>query len=149
MANESGLIGTEMSESETMALLGTKGHGVLSMAKGDRGYGIPVSFGYDEDKERFLLEFLNVGESKKQQFVTASEEVTLTVYEYEDQQTWKSAILTGTIRSIDAADLSEQSISSFIVQAEDGAEEVRWGEAEQLDRQWYELCPGSITGRRR
>jgi nitroimidazol reductase NimA-like FMN-containing flavoprotein (pyridoxamine 5'-phosphate oxidase superfamily) len=141
------LIGQEMSESETMALLETKGHGVLSIAKDDRAYGIPVSFGYDESEGRFLFEFLNLGESKKQQFVSSSEEVTLTVYEYNDQQTWKSGIVTGTIHSIDAANLSERSVSSFALQAEDGAEEVRWAEADKLERQWYQLQPSAITGR--
>jgi nitroimidazol reductase NimA-like FMN-containing flavoprotein (pyridoxamine 5'-phosphate oxidase superfamily) len=149
MANEATQIGQEMSESKTMALLETKGHGVLSLAKGDRGYGVPVSFGYDEIDERFLFEFLNVGESKKQRFVTASEEVTLTVYEYEDQETWESVIVTGTIHPIDTANLSERSVSAFAKQADDGAEEVRWAEADQLDRLWYELRPNSITGSRR
>jgi molybdopterin-guanine dinucleotide biosynthesis protein MobB len=149
MANTSGQIGDEMTEEEAMSLLKTEGHGVLSMGNNDRGYGIPVSFGYDEANERFLFEFLNIGDTKKEQFVTATEEVTLTVYNFEDPETWESAIVTGTIHAIDAADLSEQSVSSFASQADDGAEELRWAEAQDLERQWYEVRPISITGRHR
>lgn len=141
-------IGVEMSEAEAQSLLESAGHGVLSMGRGDRGYGVPVSFGHDGGEDRFLFEFLSVGESKKRAFAEASEEVTLTVYEFETPAAWKSAIVTGTIHPVEAADLSERSVSSFAAQADDAAEQLRWAEAEGLDRQWYELRATSVTGRR-
>lgn len=142
-------IGAEMADAETLSLLESKGHGVLSMGKDDRGYGIPVSFGYDDVDERVLFEFLDVRDSKKRAFATATEEVTLTVYEFEDQRTWTSAVVTGTLRPVEASDLPERAVSSFATQADDAAEELRWAEAEDLERQWYEIRPTDVTGRRR
>lgn len=141
-------IGNSMTEATALSLLASIGHGVLSLANDDRAYGIPVSFGYDTANERFLFEFLNIGESKKRRFATASEEVTLTAYRYADPRTWECAIVTGTIAPVAAADLSERSVSAFTSQAADAAEEIRWGEADHLERQWYEVRPTQITGGR-
>lgn len=142
-------IGEELTDEETLAFLESTGHGVLSLAQDDRAYGLPVSFGYDGGADRFLLEFLNIGESKKQQFAAVDTEVTLTVYEFEDPERWESAIVTGTLHAVDAADIPERSVASFVKQTDDGAEEVRWAGATDLDREWYEIRPTSITGRHR
>jgi len=142
-------IGERTSEDEALELLEATGHGVLSMGDGNRGYGVPVSFGYDETSDRFVFEFLNVGDSEKQSFASATEEATLTVYEYDGPADWTSAIVTGTLESVDAADLSERAVAAFTREAEDAAEEVRWAGAEDLDREWYALDPTDVTGRRR
>jgi nitroimidazol reductase NimA-like FMN-containing flavoprotein (pyridoxamine 5'-phosphate oxidase superfamily) len=148
-SNQPTQIGEEMNDDEALSLLEATGHGVLSLAQGGRAYGFPVSFGYDDEAERLLLEFLNIGESKKQRFAAVDAEVTLTVYEFDHTDRWESAIVTGTLHSVDAADLPERSVASFAVRADDGAEEVRWAGAADLEREWYEIRPTSITGRRR
>jgi len=142
-------IGEDMTEAETLSLLETSGHGVLSLANGDSAYGIPISFGYDSEDERFLFEFLNLGESKKQAFVSDAGEVTLTVYNFESSEVWESAIVTGTIHAVDASGIPERAVFSFALQGEDGAEDMRWAGAGDLERDWYELRPTETTGRHR
>lgn len=139
-------VGSPLSEPETRTYLKSRGHGVLSLASEDRAYGIPISFGFDEKNDRFLFEFLNLPDSKKAEFTDPGSESSLTVYEY-DAGKWKSCIVIGEIHPVETSSLSAQDISSFFSQADDGAEPIRWGEASQLDRQWYELKASSITGR--
>lgn len=136
-----------MSDEQTMELLTSQGHGVLSLASDDSAYGFPISFGYDDADDRFLFEFLSVGQSKKSAFVDATAEATLTVYDFEDQRTWESAIVTGTVEPVDAAALSERTVASVSRQSDDGAAGLQYEEADGLERQWYELRPTSVTGR--
>lgn len=140
--------GEELTHEATMDLLSKHGHGVLSLASEDRAYGIPISFGYDEDGDRFLFEFLSVGPSKKAAFVDATEEATLTVYEFEDQRDWVSAVVTGSVEPVDAAELSEGTVGAVSQQSDDGAAKLRYEEADGLARQWYALVPGDVSGRR-
>lgn len=140
-------IGESMTEGEIQSLLRAEGHGVLGLAAGNRGYGIPVSFAYDESKSRFILEFVNLGDTKKEAFIEASEEVTLTVHNFEDSETWESVIVTGTLEPLDADEVSERSAAQFFAKADDAATELRWVDDPDIDRQWYALRPTDMSGR--
>lgn len=140
--------GEELSRDRTMDLLTSTGHGVLSLASEGSAYGLPISFGYDEAGDRFLFEFLSVGPSKKETFVETTDEATLTVYEFEDQRDWVSAVVTGPIEPVAAADLPEGTVEIVAEQSDDGAEDLQYESAEGLERQWYELVPSNVSGRR-
>lgn len=148
MHDETTQIGREMTESQRETLLADAGHGVLSLAAHNSGYGIPISFGYDETDGRIVFEFLALGESKKEEFVRATEEATLTVYRYRNPDDWESVIVTGTVHPLDAETLPDRTVATFASGSADGAEAVRWQGAGKLERNWYELEPASITGRR-
>lgn len=137
-----------MTRQETMGFLTHVGHGVLSLARDDRGYGIPVSYGYDDVDNQFLFEFLSIPPSRKQAFLAASHEVTLTVYDVESPEEWVSAIVTGSIHHIPVTELSERAIATTN-QSVDAAQAVRWTGVDGLERDWYALVPTNITGRRR
>lgn len=147
MTGRSSIVGNEMDHAECEAFLTSRGHGVLSMGVEDRGYGIPISFGYDENDSRLILEFVSAPESKKQTFATNTDEVTVTVYDYESVDSWESVVVTGTIHPIDADEVSERFASLFFAQADDAAGERRWQEDEAVDREWYEIRVTNISGR--
>lgn len=141
------LIGEPMVTDEIISLLKSKGHGVLSMGVDDHGYGIPMSYGYDEEQNRVVMEFVTSTGTKKGTFVEETEEATLTVYNYADKDTWESVIVTGTIHPIDEEDVYDRYAALFFSQADDAAGQLRWTESIGGDRQWYELRPTELTGR--
>ena len=142
------VLGYAMSDAEIASLLNSKGHGVLSLGHDDRGYGVPISYGYDEADHRIVLEFVSVAESKKRRFLEATEEVTLTVYEWESTDAWESVIVTGTIRPLEDSDVSDRYAALLFSQAEGIAGDLRWIDADEVDREWFEIVPEEITGLR-
>ena len=139
--------GQSMVRKEAKAFLEDQGHGTLCLASGNRGYGIPMSYGYDEEKDRLVMELIYVGQSKKRQFLETAEEVTLTTYEHRDQETWASVVVTGTVHELTGDDVSERYAALFFDQAEDAAGELRWMDLEDAQREWYELHIEELTGR--
>lgn len=142
------LIGEEMERKECDSFLNSKGHGVLSMGVENEGYGVPVSFGYDEQGDRIVLEFVNTPGSKKKEFADRSDQVTLTVYSYEDLDSWESVIVTGTIQHLDHSEVSDRFASLFFAQADDAAGDRRWKDGEDIERNWYEIRITDLSGRR-
>jgi len=140
-------IGEAMTEDQVASLLESAGHGVLSLAADDRAYGIPISYGYDRANDRIILEFVNAGESKKEAFAGESDEVTLTVYNYEGENAWESVVVTGPLHPIDPAEVANRSAAQFFAQADDAAGELRWSESEGVDRRWYEIRISDASGR--
>jgi len=140
-------IGHAMTDDEIASALDANGHGVLSLGKDNRGYGVPISYAYDVARDRIILEFVNLGESKKAAFIESAEEVTLTVYTYEDPDTWESVIVTGPMRPLDGDDVSDRSAAKFFSQADDVAGELRWRDSDDVDRRWYEIAPADVSGR--
>jgi nitroimidazol reductase NimA-like FMN-containing flavoprotein (pyridoxamine 5'-phosphate oxidase superfamily) len=93
-----GLIGQQMDEQAVDAFLTDSGVGVLSMAAGDAGYGVPLSFGYDGDR----LYFVFLGHSEEWQKVTyaeQSETASFLVFDVEPDQ-WRSVIVDGPLDRI-------------------------------------------------
>jgi nitroimidazol reductase NimA-like FMN-containing flavoprotein (pyridoxamine 5'-phosphate oxidase superfamily) len=139
--------GTEMTKSDIDALLEGVGHGVLSMGVDSRGYGLPITYWYDPSDRQFILGFLLVPDSKKTEFVTESEEVTLTVFNFEDIDAWESAIVTGTLERLTDPEVPDRFSTLFFVREEDnpgGKTAYNWG---QYDRAWYEIDIEDISGR--
>lgn len=136
-----------MSEEATRSLLESKDHGVLCMGTEKRGYGLPLSYSYDGENHRIIVGFVNAPESKKRQFATTAEEVTLTVYNYEEIDSWESVIVTGTIHQIGEPDLPSQLIPLFFQQEDITADGQRWASLDDFEREWYELRIDDISGR--
>lgn len=159
--------GTELSEGEVRSVLDSNRHGVLSMGVENRGYGLPMAYSYDEENERLLLGFVDLPESKKIHFASRTEEVTLTVYQYEDVDSWRSVVVTGSLEPLSDPDVSPDVLPVFFLadgensngddsdggnsndDGLDGATEVesRFVELDEYDRQWYELRIDDVSGR--
>lgn len=93
--------GIGMDREDIDAFLHERGVGVLSLADGDEAYGIPVSFGYDDEDDLYFV-FIRLGEqSKKETFADRTTRASLTVYEVASKHDWTSVIASGPLREID------------------------------------------------
>ncbi|MFW6435671.1 MAG: pyridoxamine 5'-phosphate oxidase family protein, partial [Halovenus sp.] len=124
-----------------------QGHGFLSLADQNEAYGIPIVYGYDPEEELFTTELLFEEPSRKGEFLSASEEVTLCVYEWEDLTEWRSVIASGELERVE----DRGRISDLMaLLAENPADVVPWSYRSPLsdldDRVWYVLHPDSLTG---
>lgn len=96
------LHGETLSEDELDSFLAGRGIGVLSLADDHDAYGVPISYGYDDEERRLFFAFLQPGaESRKEEFAEATDTATFTTYAVESEHEWTSAIVEGTLRRID------------------------------------------------
>jgi hypothetical protein len=141
-------IGSEMGREETRSFLGEHGHGILSLAKEGTSYGLPLSYGYDEGEHRCIFQLLSVDDSRKEQFLEATERATLTVYDYGGEDgAWQSAIATGPIVRLTDEEVSNRAAAIFFRRAADTAATVRESSAAGPDREWYALDVDTLSGR--
>lgn len=147
MVELSSNVGYQMTKNEARSLLEYQGHGTLCLGADNRGYGIPISYAYEPDGDQIVLEFINAQESKKQQFAERTDEVTLTVYNYESTDRWESVVVTGTLQQLSEDEVANRFASLFFDQADDAAGDLRWIDWDALERQWYALQVSTLTGR--
>lgn len=55
---------TELADEEIYAFLSRSETGVLSIARGDEPYSVPISYGYDATTRRFYLRLVSTTESE-------------------------------------------------------------------------------------
>jgi hypothetical protein len=92
--------GFEMDGEEIETFLGEQGVGVLSLAREDEAYGVPISFGYDGD-DRLYFVFLGIGErSRKAEFAEATERASFVTYDVGSKHDWTSAVASGRVREV-------------------------------------------------
>jgi nitroimidazol reductase NimA-like FMN-containing flavoprotein (pyridoxamine 5'-phosphate oxidase superfamily) len=94
-----GFQGIGMAADEIDTFLRTQGFGVLSLARDDEAYGIPISFGYDGARLYFVL--LRPGpQSKKEEFIRETDTASFLVYDIADKYHWQSVIVTGRLEPL-------------------------------------------------
>lgn len=93
-----------MDATEIAEFLEERGTGVLSLARSDDAYGIPVSFAYDPDGSNVYFRLGYTAESQKHEFVDASENVSFTVFD-ETAAGWKSVVAQGRLEEVAATSL--------------------------------------------
>ena len=137
--------GTAMGAAETDALLAQKETGVLSLARGDRPYAIPISYGYDTSARRFYLRLVSTEDSEKRAFLDSTPDARLVVYDT-DGDTYRSVVATGPLVEIPPDELTVERIAQF-----GGARRPLfeiWGDPRSdLDIRLYELDPDDLSGR--
>lgn len=139
---------TEMTAAETDDFLGEKQTGVLSLAREDEPYAIPISYGYNATDRTFYLRLVSTPESEKRQFLASTPRARLVVYdETEAGSTYRSVVATGTLAEIAPDELTVDHIQQY------GASKRPlfeiWGESKQnLNIQLYEFTPAELSGRR-
>lgn len=137
---------TEMSPGEVDTLLGRHETGVLSLARDDEPYAIPISYGYDTDARCFYLRLVSTPESEKRRFLASSPRTRLVVYE-EDGGVYRSVVAAGELREVPRSELTVDHVVQY-GDAKRPLFEV-WGEPERdLDVGLYVLDPAELTGRR-
>lgn len=92
--------GTSMDDAAVDALLESAGWGVVSLARDDEPYSVPISFGYDGADVYFA--FLRVDQtSRKSDFVADGKTVRLLVTTVRARFDWQSVAVTGPVRAVD------------------------------------------------
>jgi nitroimidazol reductase NimA-like FMN-containing flavoprotein (pyridoxamine 5'-phosphate oxidase superfamily) len=137
---------TVMTGAETDALLERRETGVLSLARVDEPYAVPISYGYDADVRRFCMRLVSTPDSEKRRFLSDSPEVRFVVYE-EDGTTYRSAIANGRLERVPRSELTPEHVERYGAAKRPLFE--MWEETKgDLDIQLYELDPDELTGRR-
>ncbi len=127
------------------ALLADHETGVLSLARDDEPYAIPISYGYDATNGRFYLRLVSTPESGKRAFLDSSPAARLVVYE-EDDDVYRSVIATGHLEHVPRDELTVEHIEQYGA-AKRPLFEV-WADAKpDLNIGLYQLDAEELTGR--
>jgi hypothetical protein len=102
----------EMSASAVDAFLGRHETGVLSLARDDSPYAIPVSYGYDETEREAFLRLVSAADSEKRAFLASEPEARLVVHD-ETDRVYTSAIAVGTLERVDPETLTAETIARY------------------------------------
>ena len=136
---------TELSPAETDALLARHETGVLSLAREDEPYAIPVSYGYDPETRRIYLRLVSTPESEKRRFLVDDPLATLVVYE-RDGDGYRSVVASGRLAEVEREDLTVEHVEQY-GEAKRPLFEV-WDEGRpDLDVTLYRLDPTDLGGR--
>ena len=141
-----GTVGEDISTNIAGEFFARQGHGVLSLAKDNVGYGVPVSYGYDVVNERCIIQLVFEGESQKRPFVETAEKVTLTAYTCDADEEWQSAIASGQLVSLSSDDVANWAAAVFFTEAANV--DARAQRSPTTDVEWYELEIETLTGRK-
>ncbi|WP_254522457.1 pyridoxamine 5'-phosphate oxidase family protein [Natrinema caseinilyticum] len=137
---------TEMTDAEIDDFLSRRETGVLSLARTDEPYAIPISYGYDDDEREFYMRLVSTPDSEKRQFLESSPQARLVVYD-EAGSTYRSVIATGGLESIEPAALTPGEIAQY-GEAKRPLFEI-WAKGKKsLDIELYRLEPTTLNGRR-
>lgn len=136
---------TEMAPDATDAFLGRQETGVLSLARTDDPYAIPVSYGYDAEDRQFYLRLVSTPDSEKRRFLASTPTARLVVYE-EDDDVYRSVIAEGALERIEPEDLTVEDVEQY-GDARRPLFEVWPDRKGELDIQLYRLDPETLSGR--
>ncbi|WP_335998821.1 pyridoxamine 5'-phosphate oxidase family protein [Halorientalis halophila] len=137
---------TSLSADETDRVLARHETGVLSLARDDEPYAIPISYGYDSDQRQFYLRLVSTPGSEKRQFLGSTPKVRLVVYENENG-VYRSVVAVGTLEEIPRSELTVEHLEQY-GDAKRPLFEI-WGESKRdLDVRLYQLVPDELSGRR-
>jgi uncharacterized protein len=134
--------GKRMGVEEIDRFLTEQATGVLCLTNDQTAYGIPVAFAYEAESERAVLDLGFARESKKREFIEATDEVCLTTYEWSEPHNWKSVVMSGSFEELEDDEVDYETEAWFHTVAKDIEVEER-----SLDLQWYELRATELSGR--
>jgi nitroimidazol reductase NimA-like FMN-containing flavoprotein (pyridoxamine 5'-phosphate oxidase superfamily) len=139
---------TEMSPEAVDEFLAARETGVLSLARGEKPYAIPISYGYDSETTTFYMRLVSTPRSEKRQFLASSPSARLVVYDRtDDEQRYWSVLASGELEEIDPDQLSLEEIEQY-GQARRPLFEV-WGQGkDELEINLYRFSPDELSGRR-
>lgn len=137
-----------MSASEIDEFLSANETGVLSLAREDSPYAIPISYGYDAESRAFYLRLVSTPNSEKREFLASNPSARLVIYdEKSDGTRYRSVLAAGELEQIDPDELSVEDIEQY-GNARSPLFEI-WGTGkDELDIRLYKMVPSTLSGRR-
>lgn len=138
---------TEMGRAEIDEFVASRETGVLTLAKDDEPYSIPVSYGYDASTETFYMRLVSTPESEKRKFLDSSPDIRLVIYDGNPERTvYWSVVAKGALEELEPAELSVDQIEQY-GEATRPLFEI-WGkDRDELDIKLYEFQPDEMEGR--
>lgn len=136
----------EMSASDVDAFLARHETGVLSLARGDVPYAIPVSYGYDDTSREVFVRLVSTVDSEKRAFLASEPDARLVVYEDVGGE-YTSVVGVGSLERIDVDELTPETIAQY-GETRRPLFEI-WADGKpDLDIELYRFDPDRLTGRR-
>jgi hypothetical protein len=132
-----------MSPRAALAYLAESGAGVLSLA-GDPPYSVPMSFAVDDSSGRLVFQSLSGPDSEKLEHLADGVGATLVAFEQSTPDDWVSAVVAGELVAVE---WTSERAAAFASQARSVGLNVFDTEVSDLQGEWYELHPASVTGR--
>ncbi|EMA61370.1 pyridoxamine 5'-phosphate oxidase family protein [Halorubrum lipolyticum] len=139
----------EMSDAEVDALLSRHETGVLSLARDETPYAIPISYGFDEESRNAFLRLVSTPDSEKREFLASDPQARIVVYEEGgegDREEYASVVGVGTLYRVDLDELTPETIAQYGETQRPLFEIWADGKAE-LDIELYRFEPERLTGR--
>lgn len=133
----------EMSDVEIAEFLESLGHAVLTL-HAESSYSVPVSFGYDADGDRCVLQFVSGPDSEKRAAAADAPRATLVAYEYGGPDDWQSVIVEGELRRVRDDEAARE---TYVSQAATVGMSVFEMDTTDLTVEWFELVLGAWSGR--
>ena len=135
----------ELSDAEVDAFLARHETGVLSLARDETPYAIPISYGFDEASRDAYLRLVSTPDSEKREFLGSHPEARIVVYD-EDGDEYTSVVGVGTLRRVDLDELTPESIAQY-GETRRPLFEI-WADGKpDLDIDLYRFVPDRLTGR--
>ncbi|MFO7927494.1 MAG: pyridoxamine 5'-phosphate oxidase family protein [Halobacteriota archaeon] len=136
---------SEMSPEEMDAFLGVHETGVISLARTDEPYAIPISFGYDASDRQFYMRLVSASNSEKRRFLDSTPDARLVIYDADDD-VYRSVIAVGTLVHIDPGELTVEDVQQY-GDAKRPLFEIWPNRKGELDIELYRLDPETLSGR--
>lgn len=135
---------TGMSDEELTERLDEESFGVLSLARDDEAYAIPVGLHYNG--ERVLFRLSDDEDSEKLRFLESTERASLLLYEAPGERDSWSVLIRGPVRKLpedEQAEISDAELNEWFAPFRVFDEAI-----EDVEFALYELEPDTITGRK-
>ncbi|GAB3702938.1 pyridoxamine 5'-phosphate oxidase family protein [Halorubrum pallidum] len=136
---------TEMSAAEVDAFLSRHETGVLSLARDETPYAIPISYGFDTDSRDAFLRLVSTPDSEKREFLGSDPRARVVVYE-ESGDEYSSVVGVGRLHRVDLDELTPETIAQYGETRRPLFEIWADGKSD-LDIDLYRFTPDRLTGR--
>ena len=139
----------EMSDAEVDAFLSQHETGVLSLARGETPYAIPISYGFDEESRTVFLRLVSTPDSEKRDFLASDPKARVVLYDEGgegDREEYASVVGVGTLSRVALDDLTPETIAQY-GETNRPLFEIWADGKEDLDIELYRFEPERLTGR--
>jgi nitroimidazol reductase NimA-like FMN-containing flavoprotein (pyridoxamine 5'-phosphate oxidase superfamily) len=129
------------------SVLRENGSGVLALDdwNAPAPYSIPVAYGYDDDRDLFVVQLEGDETSHKKRCLQRNRNVSFTVYEEAAPgETWRSVVIEGELVPTEY-EAAEPALAVLAANTADTPNPIRWGDSGTVDP--YELEIAEWSGR--
>jgi len=134
-----------MTDEEIESFLGDGGVAVVSFARDDEPYSIPVSYGYDPAAGQFYVRLGFAPDSEKEAFAGPNRRVSIVVHRETDDG-WASVVARGTLREVTEAAIDAQVVRA-IRRVDIPLVSIFDAPTRELDFRLYRVAVDDLSGR--